>query len=197
MLHLLTFEQMTSKPLTEGKLKQMLESYDVGDITFPELFEALSGQPSELPGAWIKCVDRMPADESKLVNWRCIDMSDGDYTLPSQMKKKYKKPELEWWDEDAPQPVNDPDFTYEEKEFERCSQCDGHDACEDFGCRIELSQPQPVQSIAISFLEWTWKTGYIKYKFDDGSFGWRNNYKGIPITSEELYQLFITSLTVS
>lgn len=66
----------------------------------------LESQPQQVTGAWIKCFDRMPVDESKPVNWRCIDMSDGDYTVPSQMKRKYKKSELEWWDEDAqPQPV--------------------------------------------------------------------------------------------
>ena len=27
---------------------------------------------------------------------------------------------------------------YDEEEFERCSQCDGHDACQDFGCAFKL-----------------------------------------------------------
>lgn len=30
---------------------------------------------------------------------------------------------------------DDEDIEYE---FERCSRCDGHDACEDFGCAIEM-----------------------------------------------------------
>ncbi len=30
------------------------------------------------------------------------------------------------------------DFEGEETEFERCSKCDGHDACEDFGCAFKL-----------------------------------------------------------
>ena len=32
-------------------------------------------------------------------------------------------------------PEEDPD---DEPEFERCSECDGHDACADFGCAYEL-----------------------------------------------------------
>lgn len=27
--------------------------------------------------------------------------------------------------------------SYDEPEFNRCDKCDGHDACEDFGCAIE------------------------------------------------------------
>lgn len=30
--------------------------------------------------------------------------------------------------------MSDPD---DEDDFERCSECDGHDACEDFGCAIK------------------------------------------------------------
>lgn len=29
------------------------------------------------------------------------------------------------------------DLEDDENDFERCSECDGHDACEDFGCAIK------------------------------------------------------------
>lgn len=35
-------------------------------------------------------------------------------------------------------PIEPDDDDYEEIEFIRCSRCDGHDACEDFGCAYEL-----------------------------------------------------------
>lgn len=34
--------------------------------------------------------------------------------------------------------LDDPDFEYEEKDFIACDKCDGHAACEDFGCAFEL-----------------------------------------------------------
>ena len=37
---------------------------------------------------------------------------------------------------DNNKPVQDEDFD-EEVGFTRCSNCDGHDACEDFGCAIK------------------------------------------------------------
>jgi len=40
-------------------------------------------------------------------------------------------------DPKAPAFPVEPDFDSEEIEFTRCSGCDGHDACEDFGCAIE------------------------------------------------------------
>lgn len=33
---------------------------------------------------------------------------------------------------------NDDDDSYEDAEFAPCSQCDGHPACEDFGCAFQL-----------------------------------------------------------
>lgn len=33
------------------------------------------------------------------------------------------------------------DDDYDEPEFIRCSDCDGHDACVDFGCAIEAGIP--------------------------------------------------------
>jgi hypothetical protein len=36
---------------------------------------------------------------------------------------------------------------WEEEEFNPCSECDGHPACEDFGCAIELGIGRMVQKI--------------------------------------------------
>lgn len=33
--------------------------------------------------------------------------------------------------------ISDDDLNSDEIEFQRCSDCDGHDACEDFGCAIK------------------------------------------------------------
>ena len=50
------------------------------------------------------------------------------------MPKKKKPPQT--------RPTNnnltEPDDDYEEIEFIPCSKCDGHPACEDFGCAYEL-----------------------------------------------------------
>lgn len=35
-------------------------------------------------------------------------------------------------------PFDEIDDDFEEVEFTPCSKCDGHQACEDFGCAIEL-----------------------------------------------------------
>lgn len=37
-----------------------------------------------------------------------------------------------------PEPYEMMDDDFEEVEFQRCSSCDGHDACEDFGCAFKL-----------------------------------------------------------
>ena len=43
------------------------------------------------------------------------------------------------------------DFDNEEPEFERCSKCDGHDACEDFGCAFKLGIGNMVQRDDLPF----------------------------------------------
>jgi hypothetical protein len=41
-------------------------------------------------------------------------------------------------DNSQPDEPEDDDEVNDDFEFNPCSKCDGHDACEDFGCAIEL-----------------------------------------------------------
>ncbi len=55
---------------------------------------------------------------------------------------------------EANQELDEEDFS-DEIEFVRCAKCDGHDACEDFGCAYELGLGRMVKKdIPLGSDEW-------------------------------------------
>lgn len=56
------------------------------------------------------------------------------------------------------QRIEDDDFDLDEAEFIPCSECDGHPACEDFGCAIELGLGRMVKkNIEPGNDHWGWQ----------------------------------------
>jgi len=43
------------------------------------------------------------------------------------------------------------DFDDDDNEFQRCSKCDGHDACEDFGCAFKAGLGHLVENDDLPF----------------------------------------------
>ncbi len=51
----------------------------------------------------------------------------------------------DWQDDYGDWYENQKELEDDEKEFNPCSKCDGHPACEDFGCAIELGLARMVK----------------------------------------------------
>lgn len=75
----MTYEEITSKPLTKEKFKQLLEGYDVGDFQFDELFDIL------VPAA-------LPMTEQQANDWaesRAVGRTYPDMAIADMMEMYY------------------------------------------------------------------------------------------------------------
>lgn len=80
--------------------------------------------------------------EGNLTDHRLVQLGVENPTTKSPTDEFYEMSNEQNWQDD---------FDEDDSEFQRCSKCDGHDACEDFGCAFKSGLGHLVENDDLPF----------------------------------------------